>query len=133
MGGEALFLVPIGSAALVASGSALDVHSAVGWVALVSGAAGAIYTTRNRADLAAKNEIVGTLNGEVAVFKQKIERLEVDLRDEQARRAAAEARTDIRKIEELIVENQRQTTGILGTLAVAIDRLSGAIEEVRST
>jgi uncharacterized membrane protein YccC len=113
---EGLFLLPVGSAALVAAGTSLDLHSIVAVIGVVSGCAGAIYTTRNRATLNAKTELANTLRGEVDVYRSRGERLEVALRDEQARRSAAEARTDITSLAGQIAENHREMVALLGRL-----------------
>jgi len=129
MTAESLFLVPIASAAFVATSAAqvgADAVTIGGIVALVSGAAGAIYTTRNRTELKASRGAASAWREERDAAIAHASRLEKELRDEAHRRATAEAKTDITALTAQIAKNHRDMIVVLDRVAKAIVAFSAA-------
>jgi predicted secreted Zn-dependent protease len=100
-----------------------------GVIALVSGAAGAIYTTRNRTELKATQGASVAWREERDAAVAHAERLEKELRDESRRRSTAEARTDISALTAQIALNHRDIIAVLDQIAKAMMSFTGQTAE----
>lgn len=105
------------------SGAQPVLYSAAAAIAVVGGVASAIYGAKKKAELEGARGALEVSAAAASAWKEereaekaKAERLEEQLREETSLRKAAEARTNIKQVEALLIDQHREALAILAAV-----------------
>ena len=127
----------VGGPLLVAESSiSQELMGGVSLIAIVAGVAAAIFTAKTRAQRDSYRSQVDLANQAADAWKTerdaevaKAERLALELRTEAQARIAAEARTDIRKIEQQIATNHKDALALFAGIKEVLTEIAANTRE----
>lgn len=102
--------------------------SGLALIAVIGGVVSAIYTARCRTLLTTERGAAKAWREERDAEAAKADRLELALRDAEAARHAAEARTDITRLEKLVTSQHTDLMAILGAVKDSLHAATTAVE-----
>jgi len=113
-------------AAQIGGAASSILYGTVAAMAIIAGIVSAVYGARTKTALEAAKDAASAWKEERDAEVAKAERLTEQLRTESANRKAAEARTDLTRVEAMLVDQHREALAILTAIKDTLQILAAS-------